>query len=205
MNVQRVCFCVALAVALVAVCAAPGQDPKPPVPTGLVPMDSRPTEFKIRLEFVGERQVDLRGKELYFSGGIDGKLVGREKPKQNAPLPVKVRFEKVLGKDMRLSSRDYAFALLDDKGEVVERELGLGFPFSSDPKTGLPSEKMVRDIVISDKPVTDDPQLSLWRGNDGITDDKGEPRWLRVKPGRYTLVVAIRDQIATVSFKVLGD
>lgn len=204
MRLKKVCFSVAVAVAFVSAFAATGQDPKPLVPTGLVPVDSRPTEFKIRLEFVGEKQVDLRGKELYFSGGIDGKLVGQEKPKLHAPLPVKVRFEKVLGKDLKLSSRDYAFALLNDKGEVVERELRLGFPFASDPKTGFPSEKIARDIVISDKSVNDDPQLSLWRGNDGI-DDKGEIRGLRVKSGHYTLVVAIRDQIATVSFKVIGD
>ena len=201
MSVKKVCFSVAVAVAmaLAAFYPATGEEPKLPFPPVPVSDDELPPRLKVSLEFVGEKEVDLRGTEQYFTRDGDGKRIGKVGPKMNAPLPVKIRFVKAQGKDLKLSSRDYAFALLNDKGEVVERELSIGFPFETDRKTGHPGEKMVRDIVVGNKPVTDDPQLTLWRGHEGVD------RWLRVNPGRYTLVVSAHGQIATVSFKVLGD
>ena len=41
--------------------------------------------------------------------------MGKVVPKWQADLPVKVKFEKLVGKELRLSSRDYAIALLNDK------------------------------------------------------------------------------------------
>ncbi len=200
MRVKRVYLCVAMAMALVSIYAVSGQEPKLPVPPARVSDDWAPPKLKLSVEFVGDKVVDLRGKEVSFTRewGTD-KMVGKVSPKMNAPLPVKVRFEKLHGKELKLSTRDYAFALLNDKGGVVERELGLGFTFNSDPKTGQPADKVAGEIVVGDKPTTHDPQLSLWRGIDNKVEHT------RVKPGRYTLVVSIHGQIATVSFNVLGD
>ena len=130
--------------------------------------------------------------------------MGKVVPKWQADLPVKVKFEKLVGKELTLSSGDYAIVLLNDKGEVVERDLCLAYPHESNPTTGLPGKKVVRTIVVGDKPVVDDVKLSLWRGTDGLDRD-GFARYRAVKPGGYTLVVAIHGQVATVSFKVVGD
>lgn len=203
MNVKKVSSSVAILLVLAAYVAV-GQPPKLPPPVAEEPDDSPPSLLKLSLEFVGAAEVDFRGTERIFQRDGDGKLVGRVVPKWQADLPVRIKFEKLVGKELKLTSRDYSIALLNDKGEVVERELRLAFPHESDPKTGLPGKKVVRTIVVSDKPVVDDPKLSLWRGADGLDRD-GFQRFLAVKPGRYTLVVAIHGQVATASFKVIGD
>lgn len=153
-----------------------------------------PSPFKMSLVFEGKKQVDGRGKEMHaFTDPNSGRLMSKEGPKSSVALPIKVSFESLQGSELKLSSRDYRFAVLDPEGNVLPG--GVMLPYDSDPKTGLPTRPTVREFVLRDKQLVDDPKMSLSLG----ISNTGAPR---LKSGRYTLVCVMQGQIASVGFEL---
>lgn len=152
-----------------------------------------PSPFKMALVFDGKKQVDGRGTETRaFTDPKSGGLVLDEFPKSSVSLPIKVSFENLQGSELKLSSRDYRFAVLDPEGNVLPG--GVMLPYDSDPKSGMPTGPTVRELVIRDKRLVDDPKMSLHLGDGKITP--------RLKPGRYTVVCVLQGQIASVGFEL---
>src|SRR5438128_7539765 len=87
-----------------------------------------PDKFKMTIVFDGKKQVDGRGTEMLASTDPkSGRVVSKEGPKTSVSLPIKVSFEKLQGTELKLSSRDYRFAILDPEGDVLPGRLMLPY------------------------------------------------------------------------------
>jgi hypothetical protein len=155
-----------------------------------------PSPFKMTLVFEGKKQLDARGTAMFvYTDPKSGRIFSKEDLQSDVALPVKVSFENLQKAELKLSTRDYRFALLDPEGNVIPG--GIMLPYDSDPMSGLPTRPSVRELSVADKRILDDPKMTVSLG-----DGRAVPR---LKSGRYTLVCVMQNQIASVAFDLKVD